>query len=43
MCVAALLDPNALNKSVYVEKQKGTAQDGGLSVKFAALPRDTIK
>jgi hypothetical protein len=42
VCVAALLDPNALNKSLYMSKRAGgtTASDEDVSAKFAALPRD---
>lgn len=41
VCVSALLDPHALNKSVYIGKQKGTARDEDISAKFAALPSDS--
>lgn len=38
--MSALLDPHALNKSVYIGKQKGTLLDENISAKFAALPSD---
>jgi hypothetical protein len=44
VCVSALLDPNALNKSFYVSKRaKKTASvlDESISAKFQALPADT--
>jgi hypothetical protein len=42
VCTAALLDPNALNKSFYVSKKlSATAQDEDMSAKFANLPADT--
>lgn len=41
VCVSALLDPHALNKSVYIGKRKGTASDEDISAKFAALPNDS--
>jgi hypothetical protein len=41
VCVSALLDPHALNKSVYMGKQKGTARDEDISAKFASLPNDS--
>jgi len=42
VCVSALLDPEALNKSVYLGKQQraGTIRDEDISAKFAALPSD---
>jgi hypothetical protein len=43
ICVQALLDPNALNKSFYVhrtEKAASTLED--LTSKFASLPTDTV-
>jgi len=43
VCVSALLDPEALNKSFYISKKKGgSAADEDISSKFAALPRDEI-
>lgn len=45
VCVSALLDPNALNKSFYVTKMRGkhaTSVDESLSKKFAALLADTV-
>jgi uncharacterized protein YbjT (DUF2867 family) len=39
---AALLDPNALNKSVYIGKKKGSGPDEDISSKFAAIPKDNI-
>ena len=42
VCVSALLDPEALNKSVYIGKRFGTtARDEDISAKFAALPSDS--
>ena len=46
VCVSALLDPNALNKSFYVsKKQKGrsTTIDETISSKFLALSPDHAK
>lgn len=44
VCVSALLDPNALNKSFYMSKTKyksrGTANEEDISEKFKTLPRD---
>jgi hypothetical protein len=41
VCVAALLDPNALNKSLYMgKKSAGSARDEDISAKFASLPKD---
>ncbi len=40
VCVSALLDSHALNKSVYIGKRKGSARDEDISAKFAALPSD---
>ena len=44
VCVRALLDPHALNKSFYVAPSKsvGSRPDEDLSAKFAALPKDPI-
>ena len=42
MCVSALLDSNALNKSVYMSKRKRSAMEENISAKFATLPRDMI-
>jgi len=43
VCVSALLDPHALNKSFYVTKKKvASSQDEDMSAKFAALPIDEI-
>lgn len=43
VCVSALLDPNALNKSFYVSKKSGgTRSDEDMSAKFSALPKDSI-
>jgi hypothetical protein len=41
VCVSALLDPEALNKSVYIGKRTGTGLDEDMSAKFAALPSDS--
>jgi len=41
VCVSALLDPCALNKSVYMGKRKGSALDEDISAKFEALPPDS--
>ena len=44
VCVGALLDPNALNKSFYMGKrqrgQRSSSVDENMSTKFAALPTD---
>ena len=40
VCVSALLDSNALNKSVYMSKRKRSGMDENISAKFATLPRD---
>jgi hypothetical protein len=45
VCVSALLDPHALNKSLYISKnngQKSTSKDENISSKFSVLPPDTI-
>jgi NAD(P)H-binding len=47
VCVSALLDPAALNKSFYVRKRKVSSSsssrvDEDMSSKFAALPMDQI-
>jgi putative NADH-flavin reductase len=44
ICVNALLDPSALNKSFYVSKKKGqaTRADEDISAKFKALAADTV-
>jgi len=43
VCVSALLDPHALNKSFYVTQKKvASSQDEDMSAKFAALPIDEI-
>jgi len=43
VCVGALLDPNALNKSVYISKKRSTAiDDEDMSKKFAAVTSDTL-
>lgn len=44
VCVSALLDPHALNKSLYISKKSGqsTRKDEDISFKFSALPADTI-
>ena len=41
VCVSALLDPNALNKSVYVCKKKSRSLEEDMSRKFAAIPSDS--
>ena len=42
--VSALMDPKALNKSVYVSKKAGkaSARDEDISAKFSALPADAV-
>lgn len=43
ICVSALLEPHALNKSFYVGKKKrGSQDDEDMSAKFSALPMDQI-
>jgi hypothetical protein len=46
VCVGALLDPSALNKSVYMGKlQKGkrsSSSDENVSSKFDILPTDAV-
>lgn len=45
VCASALLDPNALNKSLYISKtsgRKSTSKDEDISSKFAKLPADAI-
>ncbi|GKY94897.1 hypothetical protein MPSEU_000454600 [Mayamaea pseudoterrestris] len=42
VCVSALLDPNALNKSFYMRKKKGSSMDENIAGKFAALPKDQL-
>lgn len=43
VCIGALLDPNALNKSVYISKKRSTAiDDEDMSKKFAAVTSDTL-
>lgn len=45
VCVCALLDPHALNKSFYVSKsglEKTNSQGEELSSKFASLPMDQV-
>ena len=43
VCVSAILDPHALNKSFYVTKKNvGSEKDEDMSAKFAALPMDEI-
>ena len=43
VCVGALLDPNALNKSVYVSKKRSRAiDDEDISKKFAAVSSDSL-
>ena len=42
VCVGALLDPNALNKSVCMSKRRSsTIEDEDISKKFAAVKSDT--
>jgi hypothetical protein len=43
VCVAALLDPYALNKSIYLSRNSGivTTVDEDISMKFASIPADT--
>jgi hypothetical protein len=46
VCVSALLDPNALNKSFYVskkDKKSIKSIDDDISAKFQALPVDHVK
>jgi hypothetical protein len=43
VCVSALLDPNALNKSFYVSKKVKGNIDETISAKFASLPPDPVK
>jgi len=41
VCVGALLDPKALNKSVYMSKKRSSAiDDEDISKKFAAVSSD---
>lgn len=43
ICVGALLDSNALNKSVYMSKKRTSAiDDEDISRKFAAVKSDTL-
>ena len=43
VCVGALLDPNALNKSVYVGKKRSRAiDDEDISKKFADVSSDSL-
>ena len=43
VCVGALLDPNALNKSVYMSKKRSrTIDDEDISKKFAAVSNDSF-
>lgn len=45
VCVGALLDPHALNKSFYVSKRdkgKISVADESMSAKFEALPVDQV-
>jgi hypothetical protein len=41
VCVGALLDPNALNKSVYMSKKKSSNLEEDISAKFLSLPSDS--
>ena len=43
VCVSALLDPNALNKSFYMSKQSGAAEEDNISSKFADLDVDSAR
>jgi hypothetical protein len=44
VCVAALMDPSALNKSMYMSKKKSgrgiQAEDEDISMKFESIPTD---
>ena len=40
VCVGALLDPNALNKSIYMSKKRSNTLDEDFSEKFLSLPAD---
>jgi hypothetical protein len=43
ICVSALMDPKALNKSFYVSKQgSASSSDEDISLKFSALPADAV-
>ena len=44
VCVSALMDPYALNKSFYITKKKGavSATDEDIRDKFQALPADVV-
>ena len=48
VCVSALLDPSALNKSVYITKKKNQIgrrpvwDEEDISAKFAAIPSDPV-
>ena len=44
VCVSALLDPSALNKSFYVTKKKSAVRptDEDMKAKFKALPADVV-
>lgn len=41
VCVGALLDPNALNKSVYMSKKKSSVIEEDISKKFEAVKSDS--
>ena len=41
VCVSALLDPNALNKSVYMTKKRSSAMEEDFSAKFSSVKADT--
>ena len=41
VCVSALLDPNALNKSVYLSKKKSSNLDEDIPAKFGVIPGDS--
>jgi uncharacterized protein YbjT (DUF2867 family) len=43
VCVSALMDPSALNKSYYISmKRKSTSKDEDMSAKFSQLPADAV-
>jgi hypothetical protein len=40
VCVSALLEPNALNKSVYMTKKRSSTMEEDISAKFSSLSTD---
>lgn len=42
VCVSALLDPNALNKSVYMTKKRSSSMDEDFSAKFLSVKADDV-